>query len=88
MGETEMTVIATFTSDMFDPSLVKNRYVRYSKWIHEGNTYDEWSWCEVGENRAYDVRQGHCDESDLPVDVAKAAKESAGKFPSYVDWPL
>jgi hypothetical protein len=44
----------------------------------------------VGVDRNYDMRQGTCDEADLPRDVAAAARDrrAGGVSPFYVDWPL
>lgn len=78
-----MTIKATSTARGFHPSQVRSRYVRLA--------FDNrWRWCEVGDDRRYDLRQGTCHETDLPADVAAAARErrEGGVWPFNVDWPL
>ena len=75
-------MIVTYQSPDYSPDKVLRRYVRY-----DGGCY---KFCEVGtrKNRSWDLRQGIVDESELPVDVAKHARDRYGAFPSYVAWPL
>lgn len=71
---------ATYTSRQYSPDKVRSRYVRRS-----ANGYQ---FCEVGDNRRYDLRQGRVDASELPASVKAAADAMAGRAFSYVDWPL
>lgn len=69
---------ATYTSKNYDPKLVQKRYVRY-------NAYDKtFHFCEVGEDRRYDLRQGLVEQHELPEPVAAEALKYNS---SYVDWP-
>lgn len=48
----------------------------------------EYAWCIRDKfDHRYDVQQGFCDASDLPVNVRKAADARHGTSPSYVGWP-
>lgn len=60
---------------------VRKRYVKFVRGAG-------FRWCEVGDDRRYDLRQGTCAASDLPGPVMDAALDRAGTQPSYVDWPL
>lgn len=78
-----MSVLVTYAAADFDPREVADRYVRF-----DGVQY---RWCEcsalVGGTR-WDLRQGTCDESDLPLEVAAQARRLQSTFPSYTAWPL
>ena len=74
-------IIATHTAKNYSPGQVVSRYVRI-----DGNGV--FRFCEVGEDRWYDLRQGTVDREDLPADVIKAAEANRGKFPSYTAWPI
>lgn len=37
-------------------------------------------------DRRYDIADGTVDESDLPVEVAKFAREQRGIYPPYTKW--
>jgi hypothetical protein len=77
-----MTITVQRTAAGFTPDQVESRYVRLG--------FDGvWRWCEVGSDRRYDLRTGTCEETDLPVEVANAAKirRAGGVWPFYVDWP-
>lgn len=65
----------------YAPEKVVRRYVR----MDPGQRF---RFCEVGADARYDLRQGAVDETDLPADVAAAARLRAGHFPSYVEWPI
>lgn len=71
----------TYTAPSYAPEAVRSRYVRADV---KGGGY---SWCEVGENRRYDLRQGTVEAGSLPEAVREAADELRGKFPGYVVWP-
>lgn len=72
-------ISVTHTAAFYRPELVQDRYVRVDG--------DSFVWCEVGEDRRFDLRQGTCDKTDLPADVLAAAENRRGWFPSYVEWP-
>jgi hypothetical protein len=74
-----MIHVKSTTAD-YRPEQVRSRYVRADG--------DGFAWCEVGEDRRFDLRQGTCDKSDLSADVLAAAEERRGFIPSYVGWPL
>lgn len=67
----------------FHPDQVRSRYVRLA-------FDDKFRWCEVGADRSVDLRQGTVKETELPADVAAAARDrrAGGVSPFYVDWPL
>lgn len=75
-----MSITVTSTAKNYSPDKILKRYVRT-----DGGRY---FWCEVGEDRMYDLRQGRCEPSDLPISVIEAAEARRGHFPSYVEWPL
>lgn len=79
-------MIIVYQARDYDASKVEARYVRYSR--SEG----VYRFCEVGppdrNGRRWDIRQGVVDEETLPGEVAAAARQWAGVFPSYVEWPL
>jgi capsid portal protein len=70
----------TYQSDKYSPDKVLKRYVQ--------RIGDEYRFCEVGQNRRYDIRQGIVDETELPETVKTAADARSGYFPSHVEWPL
>lgn len=80
-----MAIVVTYGYDAEDPSgrWVCSRYVKY-------DGAGIYRWCEVGEDRRFDLRQGTCAADDLPPDVAMAAsaRRNKGVWPFYVDWPL
>lgn len=66
----------TFTAKGYQPGAVLARYVRANV---KGGDY---SWCEVGDDRRYDLRQGL-----VADDIRVAADKLRGTWPGYVDWP-
>lgn len=72
----------TSQSKRYAPEAVRARYVRFDR------TGGMFHFCEVGEDRRFDLRQGIVDESELPRAVASAARARVGFTPGYVDWPL
>lgn len=75
-------MIVVKQSPRYTPDAVRSRYVRFDA------LSGEFRFCEVGDDRRYDLRQGIVREDEIPPDVAHAARERAGFFPSYVDWPM
>jgi hypothetical protein len=73
-------MIVTYQSRRYALERVRSRYVR-----RDGQGY---TFCEVGEDRRFDIRQGRVDAAELPDDVRAAADKRAGYYPSYVEWPL
>lgn len=71
----------TYSSRDYAPDHVRKRYVKHD----DG---DRFRWCEVGDDRRYDLRQGSVDADELPPEIAAAARAAAGICPRYVDWPL
>jgi hypothetical protein len=69
----------TFTAKGYRPELVTVRYVRAN-----GEGY---SWCEVGADRRYDLRQGHVEADELPPEVKADADALRGTWPGYALWP-
>lgn len=67
----------------YHPSQVRARYVRAA---FDG----KYRWCEVGDDRRYDLRQGTVKAEALPADVREAAdaRRAAGVWPFNVEWPL
>lgn len=68
----------------YQPRRVTTRFVKFNggdagfTWIERG---------KIGQ-RDYDMREGTCDEDDLPPAVAVAAREKReeGIYPFYVEW--
>lgn len=71
----------TYQSNNYSPDRVTARYVRRSS---ASGGYD---WCEVGEDRRYDVRQGTVEASELADDVRSAADENYKVSMNYISWP-
>ena len=67
-----------YKSKTYQPDLVVDSFVRYSPL---DNTY---YFCERGNNKAYDVRQGVIGCKHIPKEVKQEAKARAGVWPSYV----
>lgn len=74
-------ITVTFTAPQYSPNKVRRRYVRAEV------AFDGYRWCEVGDDKRYDIRQGTCDTADLPDDVRRAADALRGQTFAYVDWP-
>ena len=72
----------TFTVKGYQPGAVLARYVRAN--IKNG----DYSWCEVGDDRRYDLRQGLVAADELPDDIRAAADALRGAWPGYVDWKM
>ena len=70
-----------FQAEGFTPAAVRSRYVRAS-------ACGIYFWCEVGDDRRFDIRQGTVEPSELPEAVKAAADALAGTWPGYVSWPL
>ncbi len=67
----------TWQSRNYAPEKVIIRYVRA-----DGPLF---RFCEVGEDRRYDLRQGVIDAADLPFEIRDAAAKLRGVF-GYVAW--
>jgi len=74
-------IVATATARGYRPNQVRTRYAKFIRGVG-------FRWCEVGDDRRYDLRQGTCAASDLPGPVMNAALDRAGFYPPYVEWPL
>lgn len=58
------------------------------RYVRSGYKPNEFIFCEVDERDIhFDVRQGTCDENDLPAAVVEEALARRGYWPVYVDWP-
>lgn len=76
-------ITVTYTAKRYKPEEIAQRYVRRDP-IGDGYT-----WCEQwAKNKAYDLRQGTCDASDLPDDVRAAADAQRKQYFGSVEWPL
>lgn len=69
-----------FQTQGYKAADVRSRYVRAS-------AYGIYFWCEVGDDRRYDIRQGTVEPQELPEAVKAAADALRGTWPGYVDWP-
>lgn len=72
-----------YQSANYAPDQVRQRYVKPSPF-----TPGEFIFCEVGDDRRFDLRQGTVDHSELPEDVRSAAEAQRGQAFGYVVWPL
>lgn len=79
-----MTIRTTYQARLYDPTQITVRYVRFRSYVAPAGQFQ---WCEVNAERR-DIRQGICDESDLPPAVATAARANSETSPGYVEWPL
>ena len=70
----------TRQSTCYAPEKVLRRYVKKATGTHD------YIWCEVGEDRRYDLRQGTVESHELPEAVRRAADENHTVH--YVDWPI
>ena len=70
----------TYTAKSYSPEKVMKRYVRCDG--------DGFAFCEVGEDKRYDLRQGKVDAADIPEPLKESAKERYGQAFSYVEWPI
>lgn len=71
-----------YQSKSYAPEQVTKRYVRRSS---AAGGYD---WCEVGQDRRYDVRQGTVEPDELADDIRAAADAHYKTSSSYIDWPF
>ena len=72
----------TYQSRGYSPEKVVDRFVRVSMYP---NLY---IWCERGEDKRYDIRQGECFGHEVPEQIRMKADELKGDLFSYVLWPL
>ncbi len=75
-------MVITFQSKNYSPELVTARYVRRSP------VDETYSFCEVGQDRRWDLRQGKVDGSDLPDDIRSQADAQRDQAFGYVQWPM
>lgn len=68
----------TYQSACYAPEAVRARYVRRS-----GDIY---RFCEVGEDRRYDIRQGVVEPHEVPRAVLDEADKRACQYYGYVEW--
>jgi hypothetical protein len=71
----------TYQSKNYTAEAILKRYVRK---INAEGGYD---FCEVGEDRRFDLRQGTVDADELPDSIRAAADEHYKTSRSYIDWP-
>ena len=74
-------MLVTYIAKGYKPELVIARYVRRS--LIDPTVY---SFCAVGTDRRYAIRQGLAEASDLPEAVRLAADQNTTVH--YVNWPL
>jgi len=70
----------TYQSKNYAPEKILRRYVR------RGVDGEYW-FCEVGQDRRYDLRQGTVEATEIAEDVRKKADELKGQYFGYVEWP-
>ena len=71
----------TSRSSRYKPEAVIKRYVMHAM---DGS----YCFCEVGQDRRFDLRQGTVMAAELPDSVREAADARKGYWPAYVEWPL
>jgi len=71
----------TYTARDYSPGKVRKRYVRR-------DVSGAFRWCEVGDDRRFDLRQGIVAESEIPPLIIQKAIEASKSWPCYVEWPL
>lgn len=65
-----------------------NKPGEYRRYVKFCPVYQTYSFCHQSVDKPqFDLAQGTCDESDIPSEIAQAARERAGTWPSYVSWP-
>lgn len=79
-----MNVTYQSTAYAYTTDDIKKRYVKRDNFLPEGI----YSFCEVGEDRRYDIRQGTVTGDELPAAVREAADKAAKEHCHYVSWPL
>lgn len=72
-------LVCTWEANEYHPSRVVRRYVKQS-------VSGVWRWQETGGD-GWTLREGNCDEADIPADIAAKCKERRGTWPPYVEWP-
>lgn len=76
-------MIVTYTSTKYRPEYVRKRYV-YCVSVNQ----QRFTFCEVGEDRRYDLRQGIVSANEIPDDIRRAAETQSGQAYGKVEWPL
>jgi|JI9StandDraft_2_1071091.scaffolds.fasta_scaffold822700_1 hypothetical protein len=77
-----MSMTVTYQSKRYAPELVVERYVRRS------SVDSSYTFCEVGEDRRWDLRQGKVDGEDIPEDIRSKADGLRDQAFGYVPWPI
>lgn len=77
-----MSMTITYQSKRYAPELVVERYVRRS------SVDDSYTFCEVGEDRRWNIRRGQVDGDDLPADIRSEADGLRDQVFGYVPWPI
>lgn len=75
-------MVITMQSKRYAPELVVARYVRRSP------VSEEYFFCEVGEDRRYDLRQGRVVGDELTPAIRAAADAQRQQAFGYVSWPM
>lgn len=70
----------TYQSSNYAPEKILRRYVRRSS--------DGYQFCEVGQDRRYDLRQGTVEADEIPEAIRIKADALKGQYFGYVDWPI
>jgi hypothetical protein len=74
-----MMMETTYQADGYSPDLVRARYVRAAN--------GSYRFCEVGDDRRYDLRQGIVEPSELSMAVRRKACALEGHAYGWVTWP-
>jgi hypothetical protein len=83
-----MTIKVTYTARGDKIHGEGTRFVRAVFTNDREATSNDYAWCiRSNRNKMYDLQQGTCNASDLPVDIRKAADRKLGHAISYVEWP-
>jgi hypothetical protein len=70
----------TYQSKGYSADAVRMRYVKKG--------IDGYRFCEVGDDRRFDLRQGTVDQGEIPDGIRELADCRAGHCFSYVEWPM
>lgn len=77
-----MAMTITYQSGSYTPERVVERYVRRSC------VDDSYTFCEVGEDRRWNIRTGKVDGDDIPGDIRSKADALRDQAFGYVAWPI
>jgi hypothetical protein len=73
--------------DIVYQSVNYNSATRYKRYVRYSGHDDIFHFCLTDPVTRYDVMQGSVREYELPIEIAKAARELQMRYNSYVDWP-